>query len=289
MYQITISLLLANFISRFSAAQVDSPRLCAELILSKILGLNRAQIIAFPERELDHEMASQCERLATRREQGEPMAYILGCKEFYGINFIVSPAVLVPRPETELIVDLVKQEFAQEQATSASLRFADLGTGSGCLATTILLAYPHWQGLAVDISAQALAIAQQNISAHGLENRCLLMQADFTNLPLRKHSLQLIVSNPPYIPTKQYQNLNPEVRCFEPELALHSGADGLDHPRKIIKTAQSHLAPGGILLMEIGDEQGEAVLNLLNLKCWFKPQIIKDLAGHDRVAMARKA
>ena len=108
MPQINISSLLANFSLRFSNAKVDSPRLCAELILSEILGLNRAQLIAFPERQVSEALAKQCEALATRREQGEPMAYILGRKEFYGIDFIVSPAVLVPRPETEVIVDLLK-------------------------------------------------------------------------------------------------------------------------------------------------------------------------------------
>ena len=322
MPQTSVSCLIANFNSRFYKARVDSPRLCAELILCEILGLTRAQLIAFPERQVSDAMASQCEALAVRREQGEPMAYILGRKEFYGLDFIVNPAVLVPRPETELIVDLLKQKFSQtvnyctrpsssgftspgltsdpaspspaspgpvsSGAASSAFNFADLGTGSGCLLTTILLTHPSWRGVGVDISSPALEVAQKNILTHGVEKRCQLIQADFTNLPLGKQSLQLIVSNPPYIPTSQYNALSPEVRCFEPELALHSGLDGLDHPRKIIKTAEYCLASGGLLLMEIGEEQGEAVLALLSLKHWIEPQIIKDLAGRNRVAMAYK-
>ena len=324
MPQINISSLLTNFSLRFSNAKVDSPRLCAELILSEILGLNRAQLIAFPERQVSEVLAKQCEALAARREQGEPMAYILGRKEFYGIDFIVSPAVLVPRPETELIVDLLKQEFSRHLPSSGApnsagpdsggpssggpnsagpdsggpnsgapssggLRFADLGTGSGCLLATILLNFPAWQGVGVDISAPALEIAQKNIVAQKLQARCQLIQADFTNLPLRKQSLQLIVSNPPYIPTSQYNALNPEVRCFEPELALHSGFDGLAHPRKVVKAGEYCLVPGGLLLMEIGDDQAEAALALFDLKQWLKPQIINDLAGRNRIALAYRA
>ena len=299
MPQINISSLLANFSLRFSNAKVDSPRLCAELILSEILGLNRAQLIAFPERQVSEALAKQCEALALRREQGEPMAYILGRKEFYGIDFIVSPAVLVPRPETELIVDLLKQEFFRHLPNSGGpssvgpdsvgLRFADLGTGSGCLLATILLNFPAWQGVGVDISPPALGIAQKNIAAQQLQTRCQLILADFTNLPLRKQSLQIIVSNPPYIPTTQYNALNPEVRCFEPELALHSGFDGLDHPRKVVKAGEYCLVPGGLLLMEIGDDQAEAALTLFDLKQWTEPKIIKDLAGRNRIAMAYRA
>lgn len=297
MPQLSISDLLTNYTARFLKAGVDSPRLCAELILAEILGASRAQLIAFSERLVCTKNILQCEALAQRREQAEPLAYILGRKEFYGLEFMVTPAVLIPRPETELLVELAKQHLtvycpSKGLSPSSTLRFADLGTGSGCILISILMDCPACLGLGVDISAAALNVAQKNIHAHQLQNRSLLIQADMANLPLQLQSLHLIVSNPPYISTSQYQGLNLEVRGFEPELALHSGIDGLDHPGKVIKAAERYLEPGGLLLMEIGDDQGEATLALLACKQahtqWKNPKIIKDLAGRDRVAAAYK-
>lgn len=291
-----LSLFLNEHTQSLQRAGVDSPRLCAELILAEVLGLSRAALLAFPERKLEPSQVKAARALLERRARGEPLAYILGRKEFYSLQFKVGPAVLVPRPETELLVDLAL-EYGN---VSAPCLFADLGTGSGCVLVALLKNCPLWRGLGLDICPQALQIARQNIKAHNLDSlnnlnrRAALLQGSFDACPLRSASLDFIVSNPPYISGEDYANLNFEVRNFEPAHALRSADHGLRDPLLVCQSAERCLKPDGKLFMEIGCEQGQSVLDFfsspfLSSKAWAQVQIIKDLAGLDRVLFAVRA
>ncbi|MBQ4133462.1 MAG: peptide chain release factor N(5)-glutamine methyltransferase [Desulfovibrionaceae bacterium] len=304
----SVAALLFSYEKQLAGAGVDSPRLCAEMIVGEAARMGRAQLIAFGERLLSDPELSLAEGMLLRRLKGEPMAYILGRKEFYGYDFSVGPAVLVPRPETELLVDLALGEFER----SASVRFADLGCGSGCIIAALLKEAEGWHGIGVDISLPALEICAYNLcnllgteaganfslcpcsenidTDFAASPRFRLIQSDFTVsncLPIA--GLDLIVSNPPYIPSHEYLHLNFEVKNFEPRQALESGADGLEHPRAVARVAAGALKPGGLLLMEIGCEQGEAAQELFASSVWREAEIIPDLSGLDRVVRARLA
>ena len=278
---------LSESTKQLESSGIDSPRLCVELILGEVLGISRASLLAFPERELEEEALVQAKKMLERRARGEPLAYILGRKEFYSLQFKVGPAVLVPRPETELLVDLALEQISP----NANCLFADFGTGSGCLLAALLKNRPSWRGLGLDISQQALHIAAWNIAHHKVHYRASLLRADFGACPLRPASFDFIVSNPPYISEADYASLNPEVRDFEPAHALRSPANGLRDPLAVCLAAERCLKPGGRLFMEIGCEQGQSVLDFfkscpLDPKAWEEAQIIKDLAGLDRVLFA---
>ena len=279
--------ILSSFEQQLKDASVDSPRLCAEMIVGEVTGMSRAQLLAFGERKLDAAQMEWAKAMLSRRVQGEPMAYILGRKEFYGREFKVNPAVLVPRPETELIVDLALEFFQK----TAPLRFADLGCGSGCILGTLLAEAGAWKGIGVDISPAALAVARENLERLQVQGRAELLEADFAEpAVLPGAALDLLVSNPPYIPTVEYEALGFEVKNFEPRLALDSGPDGLVHPRMVAATAAYALKPGGLLLMEIGTEQGKGALALFHNSAgpfaWRALEIIPDLAGRNRLVRA---
>lgn len=299
----SISSLLSEYESLLAAAHVDSPRLCAEMIVGKVSNMSRAQLIAFGERTLNEAQLAAGEAMLARRLTGEPMAYILGRKEFYGREFMVNHTVLVPRPETELLVDLALQEFER----SAPVQFADLGCGSGCIIGSLLKEAAAWSGTGVDISTEALEICALNLeelmgvrpavktmpealSPVSVSKRAQLLKADFANPNcLPEAVFELIVSNPPYISAREYENLDGEVRNFEPRIALESGDDGLFHPRKVALTAERALKPGGVLLMEIGCGQGANALKIFSSSLWTTVEILPDLAGLDRVVRARRA
>ena len=286
-----------------AAAKVDSPRLCAEMIISKVSNMSRAQLIAFGERTLNETQLAASEAMLSRRLTGEPMAYILGHKEFYGREFTVNHAVLVPRPETELLVDLALQAFER----SAPVQFADLGCGSGCIIGSLLAEAAAWSGTGVEISPEALEVCAVNLEILlgnrptvsttvsealppvAIGKRAQLLKADFANPNcLSKAAFDLIVSNPPYISAREYEELAGEVRNFEPRLALESGDDGLWHPRKVALTAERALKPGGVLLMEVGCGQGASALKIFSPSLWSRVEILPDLAGLDRVVLARR-
>ena len=300
MPEIAISTLLSRYTELLAMAGADSPRLCAELIVGEAARLGRAQLLAFGERTLNREEQAACEGMLARRMQGEPMAYILGRKEFYGREFMVSPAVLIPRPETELLVDLALHRLDR----AAPVRFADLGCGSGCLLASLLAEAPAWTGVGVDISPAALEICAANLQrllgeSAAVEagpvpeeslSRASLRLADFAGSGcLPAAHFDLIVSNPPYISSLEYQTLEPGVRNFEPRLALESGEDGLYHARQVAALGLRALRPGGLLLMEIGCEQGAAALRLFSGQPWAQVELVPDLAGLDRVILARRA
>jgi len=283
----SIAQALSAATTELAALGLDAPRLSAELLAAKALGLSRLGLVMQAKDFFTDETFVQFRSLVARRAKGEPVAYLLGEKEFYGLNLRVSPDVLIPRPETELLVDEALRLFP----SGSPLRFADFGTGSGALAVALAHVFPKAHGLAVDLSAQALEIARHNARAHGVEQRLDFLNADFTTLELAPASLDLIVANPPYVTEAEYAELSHEVSGFEPGLALMSPDAGLAHIRGLAPVAAQALNPGGALLCEFGSSQGRAVLEIFRdpALSFTQPAILRDYAGLDRVLRALRA
>ena len=264
---------------------VDSPRLSAELLAARALGCSRLSLVLERSRTLTDDEYAAVDALVARRETGEPVAYILGSREFYGLDFAVSPAVLIPRPETEHIVEAVEARYDKD----FPLHFVDLGTGSGILAVTLATLFPAARGVAVDISADALDVARDNARAHGVADRLRFVRADFTRETVEGR-FDLVVSNPPYVTEAEFADASREVTGFEPTGALVSGRDGLDHIRAMLPGVASMLEPGGWFFMEIGCGQGQSVIDIVTDKCqqFEEVAVQKDLAGLDRIVSARK-
>lgn len=274
--------------TRLIKAGVDSPRLSAEMILARVSGMERLFWRTWPATLLQKEWQNSMDTLLARREQGEPAAYLMGVREFFGREFVVTPATLIPRPETELLVEAALHLCS----TKETVRFADFGTGSGCIAITLCLERPAWYGFAVDASKEALHTAAQNARKHEAHQVTPLL-ADFTRPLLADRSLHLLISNPPYVSEAEYAALSHEVRDFEPKSALvptmNDHADGLEHAAKIIEAGAKALRPGGVLLIEHGCTQGAALRVLLENNTWLNPMNHKDLAGLDRFVSAVRA
>lgn len=264
---------------RLVAAGVDAPRLCAELLLCHVLNVPRTALVIHPETLLPPAVLPALESLLARRERGEPMAHLLGERDFYGRSFGVSADTLIPRPETEHLVEL-----ALERCPQRSLTFVDLGTGSGCIAVTLCAERPQWRGIAADRSWAALTVARRNARQLGVDERLTFVQADFCH-PLVQRC-DLVVSNPPYIPLAAYHELDPGVRLFEPRSALTPGPSGLEHLAAIIEQAGQCLTAGGWVLLEHAHDQGEAVRLLLKSNFWENVFTFRDLSGHERITGA---
>jgi release factor glutamine methyltransferase len=252
------------------------PRLDAQALLAAVLKRPREFLIAHPEFGVTAESAGRFAGLAGRRRRGEPLAYLLGRREFYGRSFAVSPAVLVPRPETELLVDLALELL---QGRSAP-RVLDLGTGSGCIAVTLALACPPATVLATDLSAAALEVARANAHALGA---CVQFARGSWWVAV-DGAFDLIVSNPPYVAAG-----DPHLAALvhEPAGALVAGSDGLDSLRQIVAGAPAHLVAGGELLVEHGQDQGAAVRDLLRTAGFAAVHTVRDAAGLERVSRGR--
>jgi len=279
---------LASAISRLTTAHVPSPRMNAELLLMFTLSCDRAYLYAHPERELSQDEQSRYEQALAERARGVPAQYITGHQEFWGMDFIVSPAVLIPRPETEHVIEAVLQ-FARKPGEDARppsqrLTLADVGTGSGCIAVALAKELPDAEIHATDISADALELSRANASRHQFENRILFHQTDLlAGLP--PSSFDFIVSNPPYVGESETDQVQLEVRKFEPRNAVFAGPTGLEVIERLIPQAKEKLKPGGWLVMEISGTIAEGVKRLLG--GWDKVQIANDLAGIPRVASAQ--
>ncbi|UZP67122.1 peptide chain release factor N(5)-glutamine methyltransferase [Desulfovibrio mangrovi] len=282
--QLTIRTITTAFSEYLSGKAVDSPRLSADLLCMHILGASRLDLLTDPHRPVTEDQWAAIAELVERRGKGEPVAYLLGSREFYGRDFAVSPATLIPRPETEHIIEEVVRRFAGK----GPFLFADLGTGTGCIATTIAAELPDAMGIAVDISPDALAIAATNAAAHGVRDRLAFVNADFMTPLFQNRSLHCIATNPPYISEAEYAELSHEVREFEPRTALVPGTTGLEHAAALIRNAENWLKPDGIFIMEMGYTQ--AAPNLSHLQSregkWRDEKIISDLAGLDRMTFA---
>ena len=255
----------------------------AALLLRHTLRLTPAQLRAYPERVLTGEEYARFEQAITRRLQREPVQYITGEQEFYGLALRVTPAVLIPRPETELLVHAVLSEL---KSHSGRLRIADVGTGSGAIALTLAAHLPKAEIAAFDISPSALEVARENARTHHLEPRLWFYESDlFAGLPANEPPFDVIVSNPPYVAESDRAMLHPEVREFEPATALFAGDSGLDIYRRLIPQARAHLRPGGLLAMELGYGQEDALKQLLS--AWNDVRFLRDLQAIPRTVLAR--
>jgi len=267
----------------------DSARRDAETLLMHVASLTRTDLLAHPGRELDPAHLAAYQDAITRRLRHEPIQYIAGSQEFFGLDFAVTPAVLIPRPETEHLVEDVLKHLQARLPHDRPLAIADIGTGSGAIAIALAAHLPHAHITAIDLSPSALAVAQANAHRHGLDRRidfflCDLLEA----LPTDQQTayFDVIVSNPPYIPTTDAPQLHPQVREHEPASALFAGADGLEIYRRLIPLARQALKPGGLLALEIGYGQREAVTALLH--DWHEVSFLDDLQGIPRVVRARR-
>ncbi len=280
----TVRDILAEMIPRLAAVEIDTPRLDAEVLLAHALGVTRGWLWAHPERVLTAEEATRFHALCARRSRREPLAYLQAEWEFYGRTFHVSPDVLVPRPETELLVEAVLAWTRAHHATTV----ADIGAGSGAIAVTLAAEQPALRVIAVDLSPGALEVARANAVRHGVSDRVTFLAGDLLH-PLRVAGLPLldaIVANLPYITDEEYAGLMPEVRNYEPALALRGGEDGLVLIRRLIHDAPSRLVPGGFLGLEVGQGQAETVAAVLRSAGWREVHIIADYAGIPRHVIA---
>lgn len=261
-------------------AGIKGARLDAEVLLAHALGLTRAQLYARLDQRLSPQDRERYQALLARRARHEPVAYIVGHRAFYGLDFFVDRRVLIPRPETELLV-----ERAISMARARSLRLiADVGTGCGAIAVTLAVHLPEATLYALDASPDALAVAEANCRRHGVEGRVRLLLGDLLS-PLPQ-PVDLIVANLPYIPRGELRGLPRAIRDYEPLAALDGGEDGLEAIRRLLAQAGEHLRPRGAILLEIGADQGPAVVALARRHFpTARAEIAKDYAGLDRVVI----
>ena len=264
---------LVNAAVRALAGVNPTPLLDAELLAAFVTAQPRSSVLAFPERAVTAAAAEEFDRLLARREGGEPLAYLVRGKEFYSLPLRVTQAVLIPRPETELLVD----EALAHCPPAAARKMLDLGTGSGAIAFALKREHPEAEIWAADVSAPALAVARANEQRLGVAIR--FVESDWF-AALAGERFDLIVCNPPYVATEDAQNGE---LAFEPRLALDGGADGLDALRAVLASAREHLTAGGLLLLEHGADQRAALIELAEARGWRTVAARADLAGHARV------
>jgi release factor glutamine methyltransferase len=261
----------------------DGAGLDAEVLARHVLGWDRAALLANGRDPAPQDFSERYEPLIVRRAAREPVAMIVGHREFWGLEFEVTPDVLIPRPESEHIVEVV-MEYVRGGAAVASL--VDIGTGSGCLAVSLATEIPGAAITATDTSLRALEVARRNAARHKVDQRMRFLEADL--LEGVDAVADIIVSNPPYVPFQMASSLQPEVRAYEPAQALFGGGDGLQIVRRLLATAPAHLVPGGRLFMEFGDGQEMDVLAIAEGLGWHVVDVRDDLQGIPRVASLRR-
>ncbi|MGO9516549.1 MAG: peptide chain release factor N(5)-glutamine methyltransferase, partial [Candidatus Korobacteraceae bacterium] len=280
---------LASAVQRLETSDVGSSRMNAEVLLMFVLGVNRAYLYAHPERELTPQEEARYNEVLTQRATGMPSQYITGHQEFWGLDFVVSPAVLIPRPETEHLVESVL-DLARGVSHP---RIVDVGTGSGCVALALAHELKDAEVYAVDLSTDALEIARANAARLQLEQRvhffranvlCVIPSQDFnpsrgtpTQEETRFRDLDFVVSNPPYVGFSEADKVQKSVFEFEPKMAVFAGENGLDVIRLLIDQAHGALKPGGWLALEIGYSMRDAVVDLLSLTMWDDIRVVPDL------------
>lgn len=272
----------------FDKHEVDAPRLTAELLLAHALSTTRVRLYTDLDRPLEKDELASYRALIARRCEGEPTQYLTGNRDFYGRTFEVDPRVLIPRPETELLVELVLRNLP----VGAKARVLDLCTGSGCIGVTLAAERPDLTVVAVDLSPGACELARKNAERHGVGARVTVLEGDLFSPIGHGESFAAVVANPPYVRTDELPTLQREVRR-EPVTALDGGPDGLSVVRRLVGTgpgsgARAHLAAGGMFALEIAETQGEPVRELLSSAGYAEPTIEQDLARQDRLAFGRQ-
>jgi release factor glutamine methyltransferase len=274
---------LRNAVEHFTASAVGSPRMNAELLLMFALSCDRVHLYSHPERELTADELDRFTEVVNQRARGVPAQYIVGHQEFWGLDLLVNPAVLIPRPETEHLIETVLELVPKN--TTSSLKMIDVGTGSGAVALALASEYPNAEVHGVDISSEALEVARTNAARLGLD-RVRFAQSDVMESVTRDASFDFVVSNPPYVALSEEDKVQDVVKKFEPRVAVFAGTHGLDVIRRLIPQSREALREGGWLLMEIGFSMSEAVMSLLS--DWRDVHARPDLAGIPRVIVARK-
>ena len=287
---------LKDGMAKLREARVPSHTLAAELLLMHALGRDRTWLYKHPEALLDASDAQRYFALIARRAEGEPTQYLTGKQEFWGLEFEVTPAVLIPRPETEHVMEVALARLGPRGLKihldtglpREKLRLADVGTGSGCLAVALAYELPHAEVFATDISVPALEVARRNAIRHSVADRVHFLQTDLLEaLSHESHSFDLVVSNPPYVARNESAQLQREVRDHEPHAALFGGPTGVEIYARLIDEAGRMLLPGGMLVLELGYNSAEHVRTILTeRKCWTNLSFTNDLAGIPRVAAA---
>jgi release factor glutamine methyltransferase len=280
---ITIQDALADATEVLAKSELRQARLEAGSLLGHVMNRDRTFILAHPEHVLDPDLPAMFQSLLVRRAAGEPLQYLTGHQEFFKLDFEVTPDVLIPRPESEAIVEMALELLP----TDVPSRLADVGTGSGCLAISILHELSNASGIATDVSVAALAIARRNAQTHGLSDRLQLLESDLLQALPRAEQFDLIVSNPPYVPDDDIDSLQCEVR-YEPRSALAGGSDGLGVIRRLLREAPLRIQTGGHLVFEFGFGQEELLLNLIDRKTWNLIEVRKDLQGIPRTMVLER-
>jgi release factor glutamine methyltransferase len=285
---------LKKGLAQLREAHVPSFTLAAELLLLHVLGRDRTWLYAHPEEQISSTDAERFFALITRRANGEPTQHLTGKQEFWGLEFEVTPDVLIPRPETEHVIEVALDRLAVRELrayrkqilTGEGLQIADIGTGSGCIAIALAKELPGATIYATDISSTALAVAQRNAKRHNLAEMVRFLEGNLLDgvPPL----LDLIVSNPPYVGRREAETLMREVRDHEPEIALYGGEEGYEFYAGLITQSAAHLKPSGILVLELGHNSLPAVQPLLDTPTWANVAVTNDLAGIPRVLAAER-
>lgn len=295
---------LKEGIACLESASVPSSPLAAELLLIHLLGRDRTWLYTHPEAPLDSTTLDKYFALVARRAAGEPTQYIIGKQEFWGLEFEVTPAVLIPRPETEHIIEVAVERMGAARRND-ELRIADVGTGSGCVAVALAKEFPRSQITATDISPAAIEVAKRNAIRHNAQEQIKFIEANIlepkSSFPESSHSppatslhshrlFDLIASNPPYIANSEAAMLQREVREHEPQIALFAGPTGLEIYARLIEQAESQLGPKGLLILELGYDAAEYVRKMIDARgAWRDVAITNDLAGIPRVLASFKS
>jgi release factor glutamine methyltransferase len=272
-------------VQRLEDDAVGSPRMNAEVLMMFTLGVDRAYLYAHPEQELTADELRRYDEVLEQRSRGIPSQYITGHQEFWGLDLIVTPAVLIPRPETEHVIETVLDLVKTERRDRPSI--VDVGTGSGCIALALAHELPQADIHAVDVSPDAIEVARANAARLQLSERVRFAESDLLAAFEARPRFDFVVSNPPYVGEGEEDRVQREVKKFEPRIAVFAGHEGLDTIRRLIPQARERLNPGGWLLMEIGFTQERAVLALMD--GWCEVHAIPDLQGIPRVIAARNS
>lgn len=278
----SIGIFLKDAVPLLESAGVQEAAKEARSLLAFALGRDRTFLIAHPEYELTPDESIRFEEFISRRAGREPFQYITGHQEFFGLDFRVTPDVLIPRPETELLVEAAIRILSPQPAG----RFCEIGVGSGCISISMLRSLPGWTALGMEVSPPAAGIAKWNANTLGVADRFEIRVSDLFEAAMGER-FAMIVSNPPYVPVSDMATLQQEVGRFEPRAALTDGSDGLSIIRRIVHRSPEFLFSGGWLLLEIGFGQHERVAALFDADCWQSVDLLPDLQGIPRTVVAR--
>lgn len=277
----TISSLLNWTVNYFKSKNIESARLDAEVLLSHVLGQERIYLYVHFDEPMQQDELNKFREYVKKRAQHVPVAYIIGEREFMGLPFKVTPDTLIPRPDTEILVENVLANVDKNK----EMMIADIGTGSGAIILSLLANLPNAAGKTVDIAPKAIEVAKENAVNLQVDDRCEFFTGDLF-APLQDDKFDVIVSNPPYIPQKDIAGLEDDVKAYEPVSALTDGGDGLSYYRRLLGEGRAYLKENGFIALEIGIYQSKAVKRMAEENGWKNIKVIKDYAGIDRVVLA---